>query len=87
MVEPKVKASTAGALVAAVVIWLLGHYLFHGTAPAVVTGWVEATVPPLVALAAGWLAKHYDPPPPAGHARAPARTPPAPPAPGGPAAA
>jgi len=57
-VERKVKASTVAAGAAALLVWALGTYVFHGAVPEPVQAAVIAVVPALVTLAAGYLAKH-----------------------------
>jgi hypothetical protein len=56
--EPKVKAGSAAALVAGVLVWVLGRYLFRGSVPAPVVALIDAAVPAAFALAAGYLAPH-----------------------------
>lgn len=57
-VETKVKAATAGAAVAGLVVWLLEAYVFPGEVPQAVQAVVDVVVPGVVALAAGWWARH-----------------------------
>jgi hypothetical protein len=57
-VEAKVKAASATALVAGVVVWLLGRYVFGGIVPADIVLGVEAVIPAVLAAYAGWKAKH-----------------------------
>jgi hypothetical protein len=57
-IEAKVKASTTAATVTALVLGVLGSYVWHGAMP----GWVELIVNAVVigglTGVAGWLAKH-----------------------------
>ena len=53
MVETKVKAGTAAAAAAGLVLWVLGRYVFKGAVPAALT------------FAAGYYAKHTSRPAPA----------------------
>jgi hypothetical protein len=57
-VETKVKASTAAAALSGLVLFTLGRYVFKGDVPDVVTSWVYAIVPGLLAFGAGYLARH-----------------------------
>lgn len=57
-VETKVKASTVAASAAALVVWALGTYVFHGAVPEVVAGLVAVVMPALLTFAAGYLARH-----------------------------
>jgi hypothetical protein len=57
-VELKVKAGTAAAAVAGLVLWVLGRYVFKGAVPDVVASWVYAIVPAAVTFAAGYLTRH-----------------------------
>jgi hypothetical protein len=58
MVETKVKAGTAAAAAAGLVLWCLGRYVFKGAVPDVVASWVYAAVPALLTFAAGYYARH-----------------------------
>jgi len=62
-VEAKVKASAAAALVAGIVVWLLGRYVLHGAVAAGYTAEIDAAVPALFAAVAGYLAPHTARPP------------------------
>lgn len=57
-IEAKVRASTTAATVTALVLGLLGAYLWHGAMP----GWVEPIVNAAVTggltFVAGWLSHH-----------------------------
>jgi hypothetical protein len=61
-IEPKVKAATSGATVAAGVCWLLTHYVTHGALPVPVEGLVDMVVPGAVAFLGGYLARHVERP-------------------------
>ena len=80
-VETKVKASTAAAALSGLILFTLGRYVFKGDVPDVVTSWVYAIVPGVLAFGAGYLAKHTarpgDPPAVAAAPAAPAAQPPA----------
>jgi hypothetical protein len=54
-VHPKVKAGTAAAAVAGLVVWLLGRYVLHGRVDATVTAEIYAAVPAMLTFAAGWI--------------------------------
>lgn len=58
MVEKKVQASSAAAVLSGAALWALGRYVFKGTVPDVVTSWVYVLVPALITFAAGYLAPH-----------------------------
>lgn len=61
-VEHKVTAGAAGGGVggtlAAVAVWALGTYVYHGDVPAAVQAAVYALLPAVVAFASGWAVKH-----------------------------
>ena len=58
-VETKVKASTAAAAVSGIALWLIGRYVFRGTAvPDVLQSWIYTLAPAAVTFGAGYLAKH-----------------------------
>jgi len=58
-VETKVKASTAAAAVSGIALWLIGRYVFRGTAvPDVLQSWIYALAPAVVTFGAGYIAKH-----------------------------
>ena len=57
-VERKVQASTAAAAASGLLLWVLGTYVFKGSVPDVVASWTYATIPALITLAAGYLARH-----------------------------
>lgn len=61
-IEPKVKAATGGATVAAAVCWALTTWVFHGALPVPVEGLVDVVVPGAVALLGGYSARHVDRP-------------------------
>lgn len=63
MIETKVKASTGAAALSGLLLWILGRYVFKGTVPDVVTSWVYAIVPGIIAGVAGYLAPHTPRPP------------------------
>ncbi len=54
-VHPKVKASTAGAAVAGVLVWVLNRYVFHGSMSPGYAAEIDAAVPAVLAFIAGWL--------------------------------
>jgi hypothetical protein len=58
VVETKVKAGTAAAAAAGLILWTLGRYVFKGTVPDVVASWVYAAVPAGLTFAAGYYARH-----------------------------
>lgn len=58
-IERKVVASTAGAVIAAFLLWVLDTYVFTGTGvPEQVEGLIQLLVLGLVTFASGWAAKH-----------------------------
>lgn len=57
-VETKVKAASAGSVLAGFVLWLLGRYLFRGDVPEPVALLVLLAVPAALTFAAGYLAPH-----------------------------
>jgi hypothetical protein len=57
-VERKVQASMGAAAVSGLALWALGHYVFKGGVPDVVTSWVYVLVPAVLTFAAGYLARH-----------------------------
>jgi hypothetical protein len=58
-VERKVTASTAAGAVSGLTLWLLGRYVFRGTAvPDVLQSWIYTLAPAAVTFAAGYLARH-----------------------------
>jgi len=65
VVETKVKAGTAAAAAAGLVLWVLGRYVFKGAVPDVVASWVYAAIPAALTFAAGYYAKHTSRPAPA----------------------
>lgn len=59
MVEKKVQASTAASAVAGLVLWILGRYVFKGSAvPDVLQSWIYTLAPAVVTFAAGYMARH-----------------------------
>jgi hypothetical protein len=60
VVEPKVVAASAGATIAALAVWALSTYVFHGAVPGPVDGAAEVVVPGIVAFVSGWLTRHLD---------------------------
>lgn len=59
-VEPKVKAATAAATVAAFVLWVLGAYVFDGVVPLPVQGLVGLVVTGGSTFVGGYYARHVD---------------------------
>lgn len=57
-VEAKVKHATAGAILAAFVVWALQRYVFRGDVPEPVVAVVALAVPAVLTFAAGYLAPH-----------------------------
>jgi len=58
-IETKVKTATFGGALAALVLWLLGEYVFKdGTVPEVVEAAVNVFVVALVTFVSGYLARH-----------------------------
>lgn len=58
-IETKVKAATAGAVVAGAVIWALNRYAFHGTGvPEPVEALITLVVAGALTFVAGYQAKH-----------------------------
>lgn len=67
-VETKVKAATASAAVAGVIVWALTAYVFPAGTPGPILILVDVAVPAVWAFTAGWWADHTPrpagPPPP-----------------------
>ena len=63
-VETKVKAGSAGALVAGLIDWLLAKYLFPHGVDATGQALILAAVPTVLSYAAAWLAPHTPRPAP-----------------------
>jgi hypothetical protein len=61
-VHPKVKAGSAAAAAAGVIVWLLGRYVLHGRVDAALTAEIYAAVPAVLAFAAGWVTPARKPP-------------------------
>jgi hypothetical protein len=62
-VEPKVKAATAGSIVAGLADWALARYLFPHLGDPTAQALILAAVPGMLAFAGGWLARHQIRPP------------------------
>lgn len=63
-IEPKVAAATWGAVLSALLVWVLETYAFHGSLPDPVNAAVQTLIPGIVAFVSGWLAQHVDRPAP-----------------------
>jgi hypothetical protein len=73
VVERKVKAATTAATATALVVSVLGLYVFHGVVPDWATVAIGSTATGVLTAAAGYLAKHTPrTPPPAATPLAPA---------------
>jgi hypothetical protein len=59
-VEPKVAWATISSAVAALLVWLLSAYVFHGAVPDAVTGMVGLLVTSGATFTGGYLARHVD---------------------------
>jgi hypothetical protein len=58
VIEKKVSAGTAGAVIGGFIVWLLEAYVFGGAVPAPVEALVFFVVPAVAAFIAGYLARH-----------------------------
>lgn len=54
-VHPKVKASSAAAAVAGVIVYFLGRYVLHGNVDPVIQAEIFAALPGVLTFAAGWV--------------------------------
>jgi hypothetical protein len=58
--EPKVAAATLSSALAALAVWLLSAYVFHGTVPDPVVGAVGLLITSGATYLGGYLARHVD---------------------------
>lgn len=58
-IETKVTAATAGSIISAFIVYLLGEFVFKGSdVPTVVIALVQLLIVGVVTFASGYLAKH-----------------------------